>query len=206
MKKISIYLIVFASIVVLACIIISVLPKKYTIIKDKWEETPYVVLNYGKCLGNYWGNGTYSYYPIKGLSTDEWIFEGHVSIVPINSYRGTVYKKKGNNVEPIKQWNVSKILITHSSDIQQGKQNYVIDNQITDTKQILILLDALNDNSEENIAGLKMLDLSLLFVFDENPSLAWKCHVFRSEDMQYFIEADHNYYSAECLKNYLSIY
>ena len=40
MKKISIYLIVFASIVVLACIIISVLPKKYTIIKDKWEETP----------------------------------------------------------------------------------------------------------------------------------------------------------------------
>ena len=202
-KKLLICLIILVSIIVLACIIISVFPKEYSITKDQWESTPYVVLNYGKYLGKYWGNGTYSYYQIKDLATEDWIYEGHGAIVPMNFWEGTVYRKKGVSIEPIEQWNVNRILISSRSKIQQGKENYVIDNQIIDANHISTLLDARNSKPEENINGLKELVPCLLFVFDECSGLAWKCSVFQSADLKYFIMVDDNYYSAECLKSYI---
>lgn len=201
-KRLFICLIVLAFIIISAYIIISLLPKNYTIEKDEWEETPYVVLNYGSYLGHYWDNGTKSYYQIKGLSTEDWVYEGHRAIV-LNPWKGTVYRRKRNSVEPIEQWNINKILISSRFEVDQGKENYVIDYQITDANHISTLLDALNSKPEENIQGLKILDSYLLFVFDECPSLAWKCSVFQSEDLKYFIMVDDNYYSAECLKNYI---
>ena len=175
-------------------------------LKDKWEATSYVALNYGKYLGNYWDNGTYSYYQIKGLSTEEWIYEGYGAVVPPNYWESTVYRRKGKSIEPIEQWNVNKILISSNPDIQQGKVNYTIEGEITEKIVISTLLNSLNgEHEEENVQDLKILDSQLLFVFDECPDLAWQSYIYYSENQQYFIMKNDKYYSASCLKNYIKL-
>lgn len=204
MKKI---IIVGASVitflVIISFLIISILPRQYSIKKDGWEKTEYVALNYGKYLGKKWDNGTYSYYQIKGFDENEWIYEGYGSIIPMNYWTGKVYKKNNLTIEPLEQWNVNQILITSSSDIKQGKVSYSINNIITDKNIINKLLGVSNNSSGVNMSDLTIDDHQLLFVFEEYPSLAWKCQVFSDKSENYFILKDNHYYSANFLKNYM---
>ena len=204
MKKIII--IAFSvSAIIASAILLSVFwpQKEYIMSKEQWIPTNYVAMQYGKHLGIYWNNGSYDYYQIKGLDNNLWLYEAHGTVVPMNGFVATVYKSETMSEEPILEWDVKEIGIC-TSEIPKGtKIKYDVKTTISDTDAISSVLEVLRKNESHDITPAQTIDISLLFVFRNNPSLAWKCSIVKSEDGNYFILSEDKYFSANSLKDYL---
>ncbi len=180
--------------------------KEYFMSKDQWIPTNYVAMQYGKHLGISWNNGSYDYYQIKGLDKNLWLYEAHGTIVPMNGFVATVYKGKNVSEEPIFEWDVKEIRICTSEISKGSKTKYEVEATISDKDAIFSILEALRKNESQDILPAQTIDISLLFVFQNHPSLAWKCSIVKSENGDYFILNEDKYYSVNSLKNYLDNY
>ncbi len=207
MKKLIIITFSILAIIATGILLSALWPQKeYIMNKNQWIPTNYVAIQYGKHLGEYWNNGSYDYYQIKGLDKNLWLYEVHGTIVPINGFVATVYKAKNVAEEPIFEWDVKEIGIC-TSEISEGtKIKYNVESTISDTDTILSVLEELRKNKYQNIIPTQTIDINLLFVFQNHHSLAWKCSVVKSENGDYYILNEDRYYSANSLKNYFDDY
>ncbi|HBL83556.1 MAG: hypothetical protein A2Y17_06045 [Clostridiales bacterium GWF2_38_85] len=198
LKKALIIVVIIILVSFVFLTITTLLPKpKYHISYDDWTRTEYVVMDYGKYLGQYWDNGPYDYYQIKGLDEDNWIYEANRPIIPMNTFSSCVYKSKDVSIDPIYDWEVDRIIISTKTERAKTRVNYITDTKIYDKEIIDSITDILKSNPYDvsKIENLKFIvNTHILLVFNEYPALAWKGSIWKDDNGRYYVSHDDKFY------------
>ena len=215
-KKKSVLLIIIAGVLVIFFTTGSLIAldgiffsKKYPIKFDDWGNTPYAALRYGKYLGIYQGlyedyKITFRSYSIKGVDKNDLIYTYQSSGFPWTHSSGHILIHKKSKINPIKDWSVSKIIISNIPVEKNNKDIYTNLGQINEYNIIDSLVNAINGEYEKDISDYKIVDIVLLFVFKECPSLALMGSIIKNDDKIYLCIEDKYYDIDTILLQYLN--